>query len=54
MPEEKPVVIVCNFCSHPEHGQTRCPECRCKGKRPWWEKILSGLGNAIGDAKFGG
>lgn len=45
-------VKFCQFCSHLEHGTERCHSCRCKGKQRWWQKVLSGFGNAIGEAKF--
>lgn len=45
---------LCEFCPHEAHGTNRCGECRCKGKARWWQRMLGGLGNAIGEAKFGG
>lgn len=46
--------IFCQFCPHEFHGTERCKQCRCKGKARWWQKFLGGLGDAIGQAKFGG
>lgn len=46
--------LYCNFCTHLEHGKEKCSKCRCKGKLRWWQGVLNGLGNAIGNAKFGG
>lgn len=49
-------VQFCNYCPHPTHGLGKCPvpKCRCKGKAKWWQQLVDGLGNAIGDDKFGG
>lgn len=44
----------CDFCPHPIHTNTKCTQCKCKGKQKVWKSILSGLGNAIGEAMFGG
>jgi len=45
---------LCQFCPHRFHGTARCPDCKCKGKAPWWKQMLNGLGNAIGESLFGG
>jgi len=46
----------CSFCPHAAHGTEKCTveKCHCKGKAKWWQKALSGLGNAIGESLFGG
>ena len=45
--------LLCAFCPHPAHAG-KCPSCRCKGKPGFWRGFLQSLGNAIGQAKFGG
>lgn len=40
----------CAFCGHAAHGLTKCTLCKCKGKASWWRKILSGLGEGLGEA----
>lgn len=51
----------CAFCPHAVHPPgVRCnaPDpvkpCKCKGKPGFWSQLGSGLGNAIGEALFGG
>jgi hypothetical protein len=58
---DPPQPTQCPYCPHPAHGQQKCgvvvgPKniCRCKGKPGFWRGFLDGLGNAIGEAKFGG
>lgn len=54
IPSTPSVNTGCAFCPHPAHGTERCSECKCKGKRGFWGAIADGLGNAIGNAWFGG
>lgn len=44
----------CPFCPHPEHTGKKCLFCKCKGKPGFLSRFLDSLGNAIGNAKFGG
>jgi hypothetical protein len=44
----------CQYCPHPAHPGAKCTQCKCKGKAKWWNRVLDGIGNAIGEAKFGG
>lgn len=47
--------LPCQFCPHPAHPVgAKCVFCRCKGKAGFWRGFLDALGNAIGNAKFGG
>jgi hypothetical protein len=56
-----PGVALCSFCGHSAHAVgTRCgflsgkKKCKCKGKQGFWSSVFGGLGNAIGEAMFGG
>jgi hypothetical protein len=56
-----PVKLTCMYCQHPDHPVgVKCgvpnpvKPCKCKGKPGFWGRIVSNLGNAIGEAKFGG
>lgn len=50
---------LCNFCEHAFHVG-RCEsfydgkQCKCKGKKKWWQSLGDGIGEAIGEALFGG
>jgi len=44
----------CQFCIHPRHEGFRCTQCKCKGKKGFWRGLFDAIGNAIGQAKFGG
>jgi hypothetical protein len=50
------VPIICQFCYHATHEPKLCSTagCKCKCKPGFWRKLFDGLGNAIGEAKFGG
>jgi uncharacterized protein YfaQ (DUF2300 family) len=57
-----PVVITptCSFCPHPYHASgTKCgvpnpvKPCKCKAKQGWFSQLLDGVGEAIGEWKFG-
>ena len=64
--QTEPQPILCTFCAHPLHTGQRCCSwhfadggmtkvyCKCKGKPGFWRSLLGGLGDAIGEAKFGG
>jgi hypothetical protein len=53
---------LCLYCLHPTHpSRTKCgfaeyrkAPCKCKGKPGFWSEFFDRLGNAIGNAKFGG
>lgn len=45
---------ICQFCEHPPHPGHKCTQCKCKGKPGFWKKLAASIGNAIGEAKFGG
>lgn len=49
-----PTTPMCSFCPHDAHGTEKCEQCRCKGKRSWFKSFIDSIGNAIGEAKFGG
>lgn len=40
----------CSYCPHPFHAPTKCTLCKCKGKPSFWQKVLSNLGDALGNA----
>ena len=41
----------CQFCRHIAHPVgKKCSLCNCKGKPKLWQKFMSSLGNALGDA----
>lgn len=48
--------IICQFCGHATHEPKHCATaaCKCKCKPGFWSKFFGNLGNAIGEAKFGG
>jgi hypothetical protein len=50
----KPAFAPCLYCLHAPHGTEKCVSCKCKGKPGIWRGFLNALGNAIGQAKFGG
>jgi hypothetical protein len=46
----------CPFCPHELHSGKKCLFCKCKGKakQGFWKAVISSIGNAVGNAKFGG
>lgn len=45
------VPLLCPYCGHDSHpAGVKCSECKCKAKPKFW----SNLGNALGEALFGG
>jgi hypothetical protein len=50
------IAQLCPYCFHPRHDGVRCKDtdCKCKGKAGFWRGLFEKLGNALGEAKFGG
>lgn len=51
----KPVLGICNMNNRPHLETCGCIDwCPLPPDPPWWKRTLDSLGNAIGQAKFGG